>query len=125
MQNPVHTKTPRPENRAGCQTKKGIRRRIRLMSGELLFPSCCIYYTARRMIMQILRVFDNSTVLPDSLPSLAEADKRNRKAEWLGELAFAFIDTLPALPDSVPDSSDFSPDSEDEVRAGIERKRIW
>ncbi|PWY60619.1 hypothetical protein DMI82_04765 [Blautia sp. BCRC 81119] len=96
------------------------------------------------MIMQILRVFDNSTALPDSLPSLAEADKRSRdtasyarvyqtragfppvdKAEWLGELAFAFIDTLPALPDSVPDSSDFSPDSEDEVRAGIERKRIW
>lgn len=77
------------------------------------------------MIMQILRVFDNSTALPDSLPSLAEADKRSRKAEWLGKLAFAFIDTLPALPDSVPDSSDFSPDSEDEVRAGIERKRIW
>ena len=51
--------------------------------------------------------------------------KRSRKAEWFGELAFAIIDTLPALPDSVPDSSDFSPDSEDEVRAGIERKRIW
>ena len=77
------------------------------------------------MIMQILRVFDNSPALPDSLPSLAEADKRSRKAGWLGELTFAFIDTLPALPDSVPDSSDFSPDSEDEVRAGIERKRIW
>lgn len=96
-----------------------------MSEGFFFLPSCCIYYTARRMIMQILRVFDNSTVLPDSLPSLAEADKRNRKAEWLGELAFAFIDTLPALPDSVPDSSDFSPDSEDEVRAGIERKRIW
>ena len=34
-------------------------------------------------------------------------------------------DASPALPDSVPDSSEFSPDSEDEVRAGIERKRIW
>ena len=77
------------------------------------------------MIMQILRVFDNSTVLPDSLPSLAEADKRSRKAECFGELVFAFIDTSPALPDSVPDSSDFSPNSDDEVRAGIERKRIW
>ena len=95
------------------------------MSEGFFLPSCCIYYTARRMIMQILRVFDNSPALPDSLPSLAEADKRSRKAEWLGELAFAFIDTSPALPDSVPNSSEFSPDSEDEVRAGIERKRIW
>ena len=77
------------------------------------------------MIMQILRVFDNSTALPDSLPSLTEADKRSRKTEWLSELTFVLIDTSPALPDSVPNSSEFSPDSEDEVRAGIERKRIW
>ena len=62
------------------------------------------------MIMQILRVFDTSTALPDSLPSLAEADKRSRKAECFGELVFAFIDTSPALPDSVPDSSELSPD---------------
>ena len=64
------------------------------------------------MIMQILRVFDNSTALPDSLPSLAEADKRSRKAECFGELVFAFIDTSPALPDSVPDSSELSPDAD-------------
>jgi len=63
--------------------------------------------------------------LPESAPSLAEADKRSRKADWFGELAFAIIDTSPALPDSVPNSGEFSPDSEDEVRAGIERKRIW
>ena len=41
------------------------------------------------------------------------------------EPMFTFIDTSPALPNSVPDSSEFSRDSEDEVQAGIERKRIW
>ena len=46
-------------------------------------------------------------------------------AEIKNELTFTFIDTSSALPDSAPDSSEFSCDSEDEVRAGIERKRIW
>ena len=63
--------------------------------------------------------------IEDDMTKEYAEDLAKKFAKWFGELTFTFIDTSPALPDSVPDSSEFSRDSEDEVQAGIERKRIW